>query len=162
MPFVTRFKRTRYDATAAASGMAGETVGMRGTIDGPVSGAIVAIPMCFGPGVISKTYNNTIVLPTGMQFQIVAIDARGTNIVATATLTVGSTKGGAQLVAGVALTAALGNLTLLTPALSPLSGTIDVQLVTNGTGTFDSATVTIYGYVAAPPTSLVERNINHA
>jgi hypothetical protein len=127
-------------------------------IDGPVSGSIITLPICFGPGANGITYTHTIDLPAGMALKIVAISVKAVNIVSDPSLTIGSTVGGAEFVAAVNITDGLACTLVATDVTDLLS----VRLINDAGDAFDNATVTITAYVSAPPTSLVERNINHA
>ena len=139
----------------------------KGTVefDGAFSGALQVIPITFTNSATSSSYAHTIDLPAGMKLQIVAIDVQALGITSDPALTVGSTKAGTEIVAAVNVTTDLGALTLKSTSDSiyttAAGGIVDVLVATDTGDAFDSICVSIYAYVAAPPTSLVARNIAH-
>jgi len=143
MAFVTRFKRRVTGST---------------TIDGPVSGALVAIPFQFPAGANGVTATQTLDLPAGMTFKVVSITIRVVTLASDPSLTVGTTVGGGQIVAAVNVTDGLVATLIATDVTDLLS----VVIVNDADDSYANCTVTVVGYISAPPTSLVERNINHA
>lgn len=126
--------------------------------DGPVSGGLSIIPFCFDLAAISQTREHTLDLPAGMKFRIIAINAQVRNVAGDPQVTVGSTVAGAERVAAVTL--ADGDLTIIAGQNDVAAGGIlSVTIVNDGAAdAFDSATITVYGYISAPPTSELKRS----
>lgn len=124
--------------------------------DGPVSGGIVVFPICFSSGATNTTYTQTIDLPAGMALTLVDINVQADSVTGNPSLTVGSAKAGTQFVAAATLTTNLGSLTLKTTAVSA-GGLVSVQIANDSTAdAWDNVTVSVVGYVSAPPTSLLK------
>jgi hypothetical protein len=130
----------------------------RGTgLDGPVSGSIIALPVVFSTGSASKTYNYSWDMPAGMNLELVDINVQAVGVGGDPQLTVGTAKGGTQIVAATTLTTNLGSLTLKETSLTA-GGILDIQIVDDAVGdAFDSASVTVAAYVSSPPLSLFNR-----
>lgn len=152
MSFVTRFKRRIAPTDTFPTGA---------LIDGPVSGSIQILPVQFTNGATNSTYAHAIDLPAGMQFEITDINVQALGITSDPSLTVGTAKAGTQIVAAVNVTTNLGSATLKSTSVTA-GGVLEVRIANDTGDAFDSIAVNIVGYVTAPPTSLVERNINHA
>ena len=148
MAFVTRFKRRLPGGTGTA------------TIDGPVSGSIIVIPVQFPAAAVagSAVHTGTIDLPPGMSLKIVAITVKVVTLASDPSLTVGTTVGGAEIVSAVNVTDGLVATLIATDVTDLLS----VRITNDADDGYANATVNIFAYVSAPPTSLVERNIGHA
>lgn len=145
MAFVTRFKRR----------ITGTTM-----IDGPVSGAIVPIVFNFDAAAVagSVVQTHTMDLPPGMALKLVSIIVKVASLASDPSLTIGTTVGGAEVVSAVNITDGLIPTLLLTDITDLLS----IRITNDADDGYANATVTVYAYVASPPTALVERNINHA
>ena len=143
MAFVTRFKRR----------VTGTTM-----IDGPVSGSIVVIPVTFGDDIANGTAYRTIDLPAGMSLKIVSITPKASSITSDPEVTVGSAVDGAQIVAA----ANVVDGTALTLATADVTDLLSFKVVNDAGDAYSDLVFTVIAYVTAPPTSLVERNINHA
>ena len=125
--------------------------------DGPVSGAIIVIPVMFGDIVNSETVAWSWAPPTGMGLEIVAINVQSGAVTDDPKLTVGTTKTGAEIVAAVTVATALGDATLVSTTVAP-GDTLDVRVVADaGDAIADSVSVTITAYVSHPPTALLIR-----
>ena len=125
--------------------------------DGPVSGAIIVIPVMFEDLQVNETVAWSWAPPTGMALEIISINVHSGTVTNDPKLTVGVTKTGAEIVASVTVAAALGDVTLASTAV-PSGSTLDVRVVADADDTIaDSVSVTITAYVSAPPTSLLIR-----
>ena len=125
--------------------------------DGPVSGAIIVIPLAFAAMLTNLTQSFSYAPPAGMQLDIVSINVQSGAVTSDPALTIGTAKAGAEIVAAVNLTTNLGNLTLVSSVI-PAGSVLDVRIVTDTGDSFvDGASVTITGYVSKPPTSLLIR-----
>jgi len=127
--------------------------------DGPVSGAIVAIPLCFEVHVVGgvEVYTQSIDLPAGMALKMTSINVQANNIAGDPQIKVGSTVAGAERVTEA--TMAAGDLTILsTFDAVAAGGIVSVTITCDATlDAYDGATVTLYAYVTAPPTSVLVR-----
>lgn len=129
----------------------------RANKDGPVSGAIVIIPIAFGAMLTNVTEAYSWSPPTGMSIEIVAINVQAQAVTSDPALTIGTAKAGAEIVAAVNVTTNLGDLTLVSTAVTS-GDVLDVRIVTDtGDALPGGAAVTIVAYVSAPPTSLLIR-----
>lgn len=146
MAFVTRFKRRIAGGTNTS------------TIDGPVSGSIIMIPVVFGDDVAGGTAYRTIDLPAGMALKLVAIIPKASSITSDPEVTVGSAVDGAQFVAA----ANVVDGTALTLVATDVTDLLSFKVVNDAGDAYSDLVFTVVAYVSAPPTSLVERNINHA
>jgi hypothetical protein len=119
--------------------------------------------VCFDKGALSETKTHSVDLPANMAFEIDSINVQALTTAGDPQVTVGSTKGGAERVAAVTLTDALGDLTIIAGQDTVAAGgIISVTIANDGAGdTYDNATVTVYGHVSALPASLAERSANH-
>lgn len=123
--------------------------------DGPVSGAIVCLPVQFSNLATNTTYGHAIDLPAGMAFEIVDINVQALGITSDPSLTVGTAKAGTEIVAAVNVTTNLGSLTLKSTSVSA-GGVLSVGIVTDTGDAADSVSVNVFGYVSAPPTALAQ------
>jgi len=123
--------------------------------DGPVTGALQCIAISFDDVANSEVVSHRVVLPAGASFRVTDITAGADAITSDPTLTVGTSAGGTQIVAGVALTTNLGAATVkaYTPAVA---GMIDVVLTADSGDVAESAYINIWGYLIAPPTSVLQ------
>jgi len=121
--------------------------------DGPVSGAIVVIPVTWA-FVGTNTYAWSWAPPAGMSLEIVEIQARAVAVTSDPSLTIGTTAAGTQIVAAVDLTTNLGALTLKATSITS-SNRLDVRLTADSGDGAEGVSVTITGYISAPPTSLI-------
>ena len=135
----TRFRDAR-------AGTAGE--------DGPVSGALVVIPISIDLGTQSEDREYTLDFPAGMSFKISSINVQVLGAAGDPKIQVGSAVGGAERVASA--TVADGDLTIISGQdVVAAGGIISVTITNDATAdAFDSALVTTYGYITSPPTSL--------
>jgi len=123
--------------------------------DGPVSGAIIYVPIQFSNCVTNTVYAQAWSPPAGMKVEIVDIDVQALGITSDPSLTIGTAKAGAQIVAAVNLTTNLGSLTLVSTEVDS-DDVLDVR-ITNDTGDIvESASVNMTVYVSGPPTSLAQ------
>jgi hypothetical protein len=95
-----------------------------------------------------------------MNFEIIDIHARASTIASDPQVRIGSTVGGAEIVALVNLTTALGALTVLTNSVTP-SSVLDVQVVADAGDSASDVAITIVGYCSLPPDSAAIRTANH-
>lgn len=128
--------------------------------DGPVSGAIIVIPVQFGDVANSETSQYSWSPPAGMAVEIVDINVQANAVTSDPALTIGTTKAGTQVVATVNITTNLGSLTLKTTAITA-SDVLDIRVVADSGDTAEGVGVTLVAYVSAPPTSLTVRGIDH-
>jgi hypothetical protein len=125
--------------------------------DGPVSGAIIVIPLAFAAMLTNKSQYFSYAPPTGMQLDIVSINVQSGAITGDPKLTVGTAKAGAEIVAAVTVATNLGDATLVSSVV-PSGSVLDVRIVTDtGDVVADGASVSITAYVSKPPTSLLIR-----
>lgn len=126
--------------------------------DGPVSGAIIVIPITFDDVAASETVEWSWTPPAGMQVTIVAANVHANAVTSDPTVTIGSTKAGTQVAAATNITTNLGNLTLKAAGLDITSSeTLNVQVVADSGDAAEAVSVTLVAYVSAPPTSLQYR-----
>lgn len=127
--------------------------------DGPVSGALVVIPINFlsvTTATTSTTYVRQVRFPAGMSFEITDVVVRASAVTDEPSLTIGDTVAGTEVVTAVNVTTNLGALTIVDGTIDA-GGFIDVRVVNNTTATFNDLEVTIVGHVASPPTSVAYR-----
>ncbi len=123
--------------------------------DGPVSGALQVIPVSYAT-VGTNTYAWSWSPPAGMSFYIMDIYAACVAVTSDPSISVGTTKAGTEIVAAVNLTTNLGSLTLKTNAVTA-GDILDVRITADSGDGAEGASITITGYVSAPPTSLLLR-----
>lgn len=125
---------------------------------GPVIGSFYPMVLCFNSdgAAGADTFQHTVDLPAGMRYEIVSIDVQANNITVTPSLTIGTAKAGAEIVAAVDVTAALGPLTLVSTSI-PAGGLLSAQIVDSASDGFSAITVSVFGYVSEEPTSVKKR-----
>ena len=128
----------------------------RSGLDGPVSGALIVIPVQFTSVATNVSVAQTIDLPAGMNLELVAINVQALGITSDPSITVGTAKGGTQIVAATNITTNLGDLTLKATSLTA-GGILDIKIITDTGDSLTSGSVTVFGYVSAPPTSVEYR-----
>ncbi len=128
--------------------------------DGPVSGALVCIPILFDDVANSETVSQRIGLPAGGEFQITDIIVTADAVTSDPSLTIGDTAAGAEVVAAVNVTTNLGALTIVDGAIGA-GGFIDVVMVADSGDAAESVSISIWGHVSAPPTSVRVRQGDH-
>jgi len=129
--------------------------------DNPVSGALTVLPVAIGNIGSSETAAFQWTPPAGMNFEIVAIEARCTAHNTTPIpITIGTAAAGAEIVAATNLTTTLGPLTLVSTAVTP-SNTLDIRLVAPANATAEDVSVTVVGYTSVPPDIMFLRNTGH-
>ena len=124
--------------------------------DGPVSGALIIIPMVFEVGAASKAYAHQTALPAGMKLHLIAADCYAVGVTSDPSLTIGTAAAGTEIVAAVNVTTNLGALTLVSNDITS-GDRLDVRITTDAGDAFEGISVTLYGYVSAPPTSEARR-----
>lgn len=125
--------------------------------DGPVSGAILIVPVAFAAMLTNTTDFWAYAPPTGMQLDIVSINVQSGAVTGDPKLTVGTAKAGTQVVAAVTVATGLGDATLKTTVI-PSGSVLDVRVVADtGDSIVSGTSVTITGYLSKPPTSLLIR-----
>ena len=124
--------------------------------DGPVSGAIIVIPVQFDDVANNETVFYSTKLPAGMRLEIVSIDVRAGTATGDPKLTVGTARAGAQIVASVTVTTDLGPATLVATEVDG-DDELDVRIVADANDVIEDGSVTITAYVSGPPTSLLIR-----
>lgn len=134
--------------------------------DGPVSGALFSINLHIGATTgnavaAAATHDVAFQLPAGMSFEITDVRSYcGTVGAAGATLSVGTAVDGQQIVADVALTVGAQTHTIVEGTVAA-GGLISARVV-GGASTGTVATpcvVTITGFVASPPTTVLPRTV---
>lgn len=125
--------------------------------DGPVSGALVVIPVHLVSGATSTTTHNRIKMPAGMGFEITDISVSSGTIASNPSLTIGTAAAGAEIVAAVNVTTDLGALTIVDGTVDA-GGFIDVRVVNDSADEFDNLSITIVGHVTSPPTTVAWRS----
>ena len=123
--------------------------------DGPVSGALMCIPITFDDVANSETVSHRIVMPAGAAFRVTDVTAGADAITSDPQLSIGTSAAGTEIVAAVSLTTNLGAATVksYTPAAA---GMIDVVLVADAGDVAESAYINIWGYLVEPPTSVLQ------
>ena len=91
-----------------------------------------------------------------MSFYIVDIYVAAVAVTSDPSISVGTTLAGTEIVAAVNMTTNLGSLTLKTNAVTA-GDTLDVRITSDSGDGAEGASITITGYVSAPPTSLLLR-----
>lgn len=129
-------------------------------LDGPVSGAIFVESIQFAGLLTNTTYAHSWAPPAGLAIKLVDIDVQAVGITSDPALTIGTAKAGTQLVAAVNLTTNLGSLTLKDTVVDS-DDVLDVRIVTDAGDAVDGVSVTITGYLSAPPDSLAVRHSGH-
>ncbi len=124
--------------------------------DGPVSGAIQVISVGFDDVANSETVHRQVDLPAGMEFEITNVQIVSGTVTSDAQLTIGSTAAGTQVVAALTLTAGYGAATIKEGTIAA-GGLIDVRLVADSGDAVENVSVSIVGYVTAPPSVIPER-----
>lgn len=124
--------------------------------DGPVSGAIIVIPVQFDDVAANETVHWSWSPPAGMELTIVAINVQANAVTSDPSLTVGTAKAGAEIVAAVNVTTNLGELTLVASVVTS-GDVLDVRVIADAGDAAESVSATITAYVSAPPTSLLIR-----
>lgn len=125
--------------------------------DGPVSGALQVLPVQFDDIANSETAIWKWTPPAGMSFEIVDIYVTASATTSDPLLTIGTTAAGTQVVASVTLVTDLGSATLKTTSVTS-GDVLDVRIVADSGDAAESVSVTITGYVSAPPTSELHRS----
>ena len=120
--------------------------------DGPVSGALVVIPVSI-PSVTNTSTVQQVNLPAGMAFEITDIMFSAQAITATPKIEIGTASSGEEIVASVSATTNLGALTIVEGTV-PAAGDIFVTIVATASDVLTGGDLTIVGHVAAPPTSV--------
>ncbi len=128
--------------------------------DGPVAGAIQCISVGFDDVANSETVSRRIDLPAGATFDITDIEVSADAVTSDPALTIGDTAAGTQVVASVNVTTNLGALTIKDGAIAA-NGFIDVVLVADAGDAAESVSISIWGFVSAPPTTTREREGDH-
>lgn len=124
--------------------------------DGPVSGALIIIP-CQFTTVGTNTYAHQTALPAGMKLRLIAADVYCVAVTNDPRVTIGTSAAGTQIVANVSVTTNLGALTL--KAYDVTSGDrLDVRITAASDDAAEGISVTLYGYISAPPTSELLRS----
>lgn len=128
--------------------------------DGPVSGAISVIVLDFSTAVAnSDTLFKHISWPAGLKFKITDIAVWCGSVTSDPSLTIGTTAGGAEVVAAVNLATGLNTCTVIDYAPTA-GGLIDVRITADsGDAIALPVTVTITGFVMAAPTSVGPRTV---
>ena len=124
--------------------------------DGPVSGAIIVIPVVFDDVAANETVHYSYSPPAGMKLKIVDINVQANAVTSDPSLTVGSAKAGAEIVAAVNVTTNLGSVTLVATDITS-DDVLDVRVIADAGDAAEAVSVTITAYVSAPPTSLLIR-----
>jgi len=125
-------------------------------VDGPVSGALQVISVGFDDVANSETVHRQVKFPAGMAFEITDIVVVSGTVTSDPALTIGSTAAGTQIVAAVNVATNLGALTIKEGTIAA-GGLIDVRVVADGGDAADNISVTITGFVTAPPTTVSGR-----
>lgn len=121
--------------------------------DGPVSGALQVITVGFDDVAANETVHRRINFPAGMGFYVTGITVWSGTVTSDPSLTVGTTAGGAQIVAAVNVVTNLGAATLVSNQVAA-GGFIDVRVVADAGDAAENISVTIIGYPSSPPTAL--------
>jgi hypothetical protein len=100
-----------------------------------------------------ETVIRRIDFPAGATFRIISIEAYASAIASDPALTIGTTAAGTQIVASTNLTTNMGALTLKSNDVTA-GDVFDIRLVADAVDdTAESVSISIFGYVSAPPTS---------
>lgn len=145
---LTRFKRRGADGVM---------------VDGPVSGAVVVIPVDFGSMLTGISLDRRIDLPLGASFELTDAQWSANTVTSDPSMTIGVTVAGAQIVAAVNLVTGTAD----GQDLTIVDGTVDegefifVRITTDAGDSFDQGRLTLVGYLSAAPTSVRERDGDH-
>lgn len=124
--------------------------------DGPVSGAIMVIPVLFDTALVTNsTFTRQIHLPAGMSFKVTDVRVFCGTVTSDPAITIGTSAAGTQIVASANLATGAQSLTVksYTPAAT---GMIDVRIVTDtGDAIALPVSINVVGHVLSPPTSMV-------
>lgn len=131
-------------------------------VDGPVSGAFtpLVVPlqgMLLTGAVTNAVYTGAVQMPTGAKYQVTHATVYCGTVASDPSITIGTSAAGTQIVAAANLASGANQLTVKTYTAAA-TGLISIVL-TNDTGDSitDPTTVTLWGYLAQPPTSLKYR-----
>ena len=124
--------------------------------DGPVSGALIVMPIQFSVMATNVTAAHQFVLPAGMKLHITAASVYAVAVTSDPALTIGTSAAGTEIVAAVNITTNLGTLTIKTSAVTS-GDRLDVRIVTDTGDALVGGSVTLFGYVSAPPDSEARR-----
>lgn len=127
----------------------------RAAEDGPVSGALQCIPITFDDVANNETVSHRVVMPAGAAFKVTDVTVGADSVTSDPSLTIGTSAAGTQIVAAVNVTTNLGAATVksYTPAAA---GMIDVVLVADAGDAAESVYINLWGYLIAPPTSVLQ------
>ena len=125
--------------------------------DGPVSGALIIMPIQFSIMATSTTCAQQFVLPAGMKLHITAASCYAVAVTSDPALTIGTSAAGTQIVAAVNITTNLGTLTIKSNEVTS-GDRLDVRIVTDNGDALEGGSVTLFGYVSAPPNSELRRS----
>jgi hypothetical protein len=123
--------------------------------DGPVSGAILCIPVLFDDVANDETVSQRIEMPSGAAFEITDIKLSADSVTSDPSLTIGDTAAGTQIVAAVNIATNTGALTIKDGTIDA-GGFIDVVLVADAGDAAESVSISIWGYLTKPPTSVLQ------
>ena len=123
--------------------------------DGPVSGAIQCISVGFDDVAANETVSRRVEMPAGAAFEITDIKVSADSVTSDPSLTIGDTDAGTQVVAAVNVTTNLGALTIKDGTIDA-GGFADVVIVADAGDAAESVSVSIWGYVTKPPTSVLQ------
>lgn len=123
--------------------------------DGPVSGAILCLPVSFDDVANNEVVSQRVELPAGARFKVTDIKVSADAVTSDPALTIGDTAGGTEIVASVNVTTDLGALTIK-DGLVDAGGFIDVVLTADAGDAAESVSVSIWGYLVSPPDSLLQ------
>jgi hypothetical protein len=123
--------------------------------DGPVSGALQCISVGFDDVANSETVSRRVEMPAGAAFEITDIKVSADSVTGDPALTIGDTAAGTQIVATVSVTTDLGALTIKDGVIDA-GEFADVVLVADSGDVAESVSVSIWGYVTKPPTSVLQ------
>lgn len=127
----------------------------RAGVDGPVSGALMCIPVLFDDVANSETVSQRIEMPAGASFEITDIKVSADAVTSDPSLTIGDTAAGTQIVAAVNVTTNLGALTIKDGTIDA-GGFADVVMVADAGDAAESVSISVWGYLTAPPTSVLQ------
>jgi len=131
--------------------------------DGPVSGAFcpIVVPLAGLPAAGAANngvYNAVVQLPTGAKYQVTHVTVFCGTVTSDPTLAVGTSLAGTQIVNTVNLVVGANQLTVKSYAAAA-TGQIHVVMTADANdAAADPVGVTLWGYMSAPPTSMLDRN----
>jgi acyl CoA:acetate/3-ketoacid CoA transferase alpha subunit len=154
-PGIVRFNNARGDVNTGAN--PSDT-----RIDVPVSGSIVPLILVLN-GTGAKTLKYKADLPPGARFRVTNATFRASEISGTPLIAVGTVNNATALVASIAATTNLGNLTVKTASQNFAADSMIIATLTlaSATGVCRAGVLTLYGHNSAPAAIMATRTTTY-